>query len=174
MHHFDEFDEFHRWPNSRRRTNRAQQKLSTVAARGWYVWRESIIPDSPKIASWSPDGRATDPESVSFTMHDSCLTQGGCQFESCQTSNDFLCRSSSSSYCRSAPGFHSWTTPRNFTGDRAKKGSNTGLQRRTNRSRLSFETRALERIRSGPTTQFRREDPRGPRRVLIAGYGACN
>lgn len=81
------------------------------------------------------------------------------------------------------PGFHSRASPRNFTGGAQKKAETEPHGRtyprtahflRREETREREGERVVERIRSGPTTQFRRVEPRGPRRVLIAGYGACN
>lgn len=120
--------------------------------------------------------------SVGFTTRDSCLTQAGCQFESCQTSNGHLNVGRNEATGRPRFGaLDSIRGPRhrNFTGGAQKNGpsrSNISPKRTlsSTRKREREGERVVERIRSGPTTQFRREEPRGPRRVLIAGYGACN
>ena len=89
-------------------------------------------PSSPTVPkSWSPDVLATDPVSVGFTTHDSCLTQGGCQFESCQTSNDCLRRSGNTGYCRSVPGFHSRGLVRKFRRGPRKKSAEQDAGLRT-------------------------------------------
>ena len=123
--------------------------------------------------------------SVGFTTRDSCLTQAGCQFESCQTSNGHLNVARNEATGRPRFGvLDSIQGPRhrNFTGGAQKNGpsrSNLSPKRTLSSSTRKGERereneRVVERIRSGSTTQFRREEPRGPRRVLIAGYGACN
>lgn len=123
--------------------------------------------------------------SVGFTTRDSCLTQAGCQFESCQTSNGHLNVAGNEATGRPRFGvLDSIQGPRhrNFTGGAQKNGpsrSNLSPKRtlffdEKGRERERENERVVERIRSGSTTQFRREEPRSPRCVLIAGYGACN
>lgn len=77
-------------------------------------------PSSPRIQKSRRGPGRTDhwARSVGFTTHDSYLTQGGCQLQSCQTSNDFLCLSSR--LLSPGLGFHPWATGRISPGTQKK------------------------------------------------------